>query len=113
FRTWLRKFQVPVVCMGIEIPGFTSVFVDNQVGTYEAISHLIEQHGRRRIACLRGPEGSSEAVERHAAYLRALSAHDLSLDANLTCMAARFSREDGVAGVAALFDDRGVTLSDI
>jgi DNA-binding LacI/PurR family transcriptional regulator len=113
FRAWLQKFQVPVVCMGIEVPGFTSVFVDNGIGTYAAISHLIEGHGRRRIACLRGPIGSSEADQRHDAYARALRAHDLSVNAALTCTAPIFAREDGLAAIETLFEKRGLTLSNI
>ena len=31
----------------------------------EAISHLIEEHGRRRIAFIRGPEANQEAEERY------------------------------------------------
>jgi len=65
FTEWLRRFgKVPVVCIGLEIPGYPSVFVDNGVGTYAAVSHLIERHGRRKIACLRGPAISSEATQR-------------------------------------------------
>jgi DNA-binding LacI/PurR family transcriptional regulator len=113
FRAWLRKFQVPVVCMGVEIPEHASVFIDNGVGTYAAVSHLIECHGRRNIACMRGPEGSSEANQRYDAYARALQAHDLSVKAALTCTAPIFAREDGIAGVTTLFDGRGLTLSHI
>lgn len=113
FRSWLEKFQVPAVCMGIDVPGFASVFVDNGVGTHAAVSHLIERHGRRKIACLRGPEGSAEATQRYDAYVRALRAHDLSVDAGLTCTAPLFTREDGLAGIATLFEERGRTLSQI
>ncbi len=114
FTAWLRKFgKVPVVCIGLDIPSYPSVFVDNGVGTYAAVSHLIERHGRRKIACFRGPLGSSEATQRYDAYARALHAHDLSVNQSLICMANVFGREDGLAGVASLFDDRALTLSDV
>jgi hypothetical protein len=62
---------------------------------------------------LRGPEGSSEAFQRYDAYARALRAHDLSVNASLTCTAPIFAREDGLAAIATLFDGRGLTLLDI
>jgi sigma-B regulation protein RsbU (phosphoserine phosphatase) len=113
FGAWLRKFQVPAVCVGVDVAGFPSVFVDNGIGTYGTVSHLIEQHGRRKIACLRGPEGSPEAIQRYDAYVRALRAHDLSIEPALTCTAPIFAREDGIAGVASLFGDRGLKPSAI
>jgi sigma-B regulation protein RsbU (phosphoserine phosphatase) len=113
FRAWLGRFRVPVVCMGIDISGFTSVFVDNGIGTYAAVSHLIERHGRRRIACLRGPAGSSEASQRYDAYASALVAHDLAVNPALTCSAPILAREDGLAGIATLFEKRGLTPSEI
>lgn len=114
FTTWLGRFgKVPIVCIGLDIAGYPSVFVDNGVGTYAAVSHLVEHHGRRKIGCFRGPLGSSEATQRYDAYARALQAHGLSVNANLTCMANVFGREDGHAGVATLFDERALTVADI
>lgn len=114
FTEWLRRFgKVPVVCIGLDIPGYPSVFVDNGVGTYAAVSHLIKHHGRRKIGCFRGPSGSSEATQRYDAYERALHAHDLSVNPNLTCTGHIFGREDGHAGIATLFDERALTAADI
>ena len=114
FTAWLKRFaNIPVICIGLDIPNYPSVFVDNGVGMYAAVSHLIERHGRRKIGCFRGPSVSSEATQRHDAYVRALTAHDLSVDPRLVFTGLIFGREDGHGGVNTLFDERGVTLSDI
>ena len=47
------------------------VLADNYQGMRDAVSHLIEHHGYRRIAFLRGPKGAQEEVLRfRAAYAR-------------------------------------------
>jgi len=60
-------FDAPVVRMG------------NQAGMCEAVSHLIEVHGCRRIAFVRGPGTVDAAVERYQGYLDALRQHSLAV----------------------------------
>jgi len=58
-------FHAPVVRMG------------NQDGMRDVVSHLIEVHGCRRIAFVRGPGTVDAAVELYRGYLDALSQHGL------------------------------------
>lgn len=51
--------------------------LDNYEGMREALIHLIEVHGYRRIAFLRGPEAHFYAQERYRAYIDALQAYGL------------------------------------
>ena len=114
FQRWLSGLgSIPLVCIGLDIPGRPSVFVDNGVGMEAAVTHLITQHQRRKIGCMRGPEGSSEAEQRYLAYTRALGAHGLSVNPQLICSGRTFGREDGHAGIAELFDARGITAADV
>jgi DNA-binding LacI/PurR family transcriptional regulator len=114
FCSWLQRFgQVPLLCIGLDIPGHASVFVDNGVGAYATIKHLIEKHGRRKIACFRGPLHSAEAEQRYAAYTRALADHGLTVDPQLVLLCPSFGREDGHAAVATLFGERGKNPSDL
>ena len=59
------------------------VSMDNYQGTQEAVVHLIEVHGYRRIAFLRGPEAHPYAQERYRAYTDALQKYGLPLDPDL------------------------------
>jgi DNA-binding LacI/PurR family transcriptional regulator len=114
FQKWLSRFApVPIVCIGLEIEGRPSVFVDNAVGMKAAVNHLIEKHGRRKIGFFRGPRQSSEAEQRYAAYEQALASHGLAVDPQLICFGQSFGREDGHKAVTELFDQRGVDLSRI
>jgi phosphoserine phosphatase RsbU/P len=58
-----------------------SVGIDNTTGVEEMTRHLIEVHGRRRIAFIAGR--GLEAEERQRGYERALRAADLSFDPQL------------------------------
>lgn len=114
FRQWLGRLGgAPVVCLGLDVPGYPSVYVDNGAGAYAAISHLIERHGRTKIGCLRGPPGSAEGAQRYDAYCRALQAHGLTQNASLVWAGQVLGREDGHAAIRALFDERGVSRGDV
>ena len=114
FCRWLQRFgKIPLLCIGLDIPDQPSVFVDNGTGAYATIRHLIEKHGRRKIACFRGPLHSAEAEQRHAAYVRALNDHGLTVDPQLTLLCPSFGREDGHAAIATLFGERGKNPSDL
>jgi len=85
----LRRFyeaEFPVVLMhrhppeGVDIP---SVNIENRQSTRELISHLIEEHGYRRIAFLRGPDHQEDSREREESYVETLRAHDISVDPTL------------------------------
>jgi DNA-binding LacI/PurR family transcriptional regulator len=65
---------------GLKIP---SVTVENQMGAYQVVSHMIELHGRRRVAFLAGPPGNEDAARREAGYLKSMNDHGLSVDRSL------------------------------
>ncbi len=75
--------RIPTVTMGTAIKGLPGVIVDNIQGIHELMTHLIEVHGYRRIAFIRGPEHHTEAETRYRAYRAALEAYDLPFDPGL------------------------------
>jgi signal transduction histidine kinase/DNA-binding LacI/PurR family transcriptional regulator len=99
-----RYRPLPLVSVGL-VEGIPSVAVDNYQGAYEAVNHLIEHHGFRRIACIRGPEGNVEAEERYRAYVDALAGHDIPLEPDLV-VTGGFSGPPGMAAVEQLLDGR-------
>ncbi len=114
FREWLGRFQgIPVVCIGLDIPGYPSVFVDNEVGVHATVSHLVQHHGRRKIGCITGPRESVEGKQRHAAYERAMKEHGLAIDPRLVVSASSLGRQDGHAIIAEWFDRRGISANDV
>jgi GAF domain-containing protein/DNA-binding LacI/PurR family transcriptional regulator len=101
-----RYHPLPVVSIGL-VEGIPSVLVDDYRGAYEAVVHLIEAHDCRRIACIRGPEGSTEAEERYRAYVDALAKHSIPFDSELVVVGG-FSGSSGAAAMNQLLDERKV-----
>jgi len=109
FRDFLKRFaHLPLVAVGIDVPGTPSVWVDNGVGIHAVVSHLVTVHGRRRIAFIRGPIASPEAEARRQAYRRALEEHGIPDDERLVVQGS-FAREDGSSATTELFDARHFT----
>ena len=80
-----RYRALPVVNYDGVLEGIPSVVTDTYQGMCELLTHLIEAHGRRRIALIRGPEGHMESEERHRAYVDTLTRYGLPLDPDLIC----------------------------
>ncbi|MGD0725004.1 MAG: GGDEF domain-containing protein [Spirochaetia bacterium] len=91
FRDYTRRFgAIPLVSIGIRIEGVPSILIDNRIGILGAMAHLVEEHGFRRIAFLKGPAHNPEADARFAAYREALHAWSLADDPAF-CMTGDFN----------------------
>ncbi len=71
--------DIPIVLFDRRLAstGISSVACDNELGAYLAVSHLIEQSGLDKIACLTLRLDLSIGAERLAGYKKALAAHNL------------------------------------
>jgi len=107
YRTSLR-----VVTIAARLPDIPGVLVDNQQGVREAVHHLIEKHGRRRIAFIRGPIDNSEAEVRYVAYGQALVECGLSPDLELV-VPGDFKQESGSEAIDTLLDQRKVRFDAV
>ncbi|MBN1890850.1 MAG: SpoIIE family protein phosphatase [Thermoflexales bacterium] len=77
-----RYRPLPIATIFRQYPGYLGVQADNYQGMRTMLSHLIKDHGYRRIAYIRGPEGTS-ADERYRAYTDALQHYHIPFDAKL------------------------------
>jgi len=93
--------------------GITSIVVDNEKGLHDAISHLIEVHGRRRIAFIRGPEMAQDAEIRYGVYQKTLAEHGLPLDLDLVFPTRNFSAISGQLVTRVLLDERKVSFDAV
>ena len=62
---------------GLDIPCVT---FENKAGARRLVDHLIDVHGYRRVAFLRGPAEHEDSYWREMGYREALEAHGLSFD---------------------------------
>lgn len=102
-----RHFQMPMVSIRKTWLGIPFAPLDNYEGMREALVHLIEVHGYRRIAFLRGPEGHPYADERYRAYTEALEAYGLRLVPELVTPASGWDEP----AIHVLLDERAQSPS--
>ena len=105
-RYCARYRGLPMASIGVPLPDIPSFLVDNARGTEMAIRHLIEVHGYRRIAFVRGPAVNEEAERRFEVYRNVLVACGLPYDPDLVTP-GNFQAQAGVDAVGILLDERG------
>ncbi|MBN1810529.1 MAG: GAF domain-containing protein [Anaerolineae bacterium] len=106
FEALYKKYSaIPMVSIARVLPGIPSILLDNVQGMRSLITHLIETHGYRRIAFIRGPETHQEAEQRYHAYTQVLSEYDLPFDPNLV-VAGDFTEHIGAEAARLLLDQR-------
>jgi DNA-binding LacI/PurR family transcriptional regulator/putative methionine-R-sulfoxide reductase with GAF domain len=99
-----QRYGLPVVTVGDVLEEIPGVLLDSYSAMHESILHLIESHGRRRLAFLRGPQGHREAEERYRAYTDALKVHNIPLNPDL--IVGPIQWEQGAEGIQVLLDQR-------
>jgi LacI family transcriptional regulator len=105
FRTLIERLRpIPVLTVGAREPGVASVTVDNAIGVRALTRHLIETHGRRRIAFVAGH--GREAERRFAGYRLGHRDCRVAFDERLLIQ-GDFQIGSGRQAVAALFDRQG------
>src|SRR5512138_4045641 len=103
----LHNIGFPIVLLhqaapdGMNIPVIT---VENKEGAATLVSHLIEEHGRRRIVFLRGPEGHEDSMWRERGYCEALEAHQIRVDSSLIG-SGEFDEDEAFATIQKMLSD--------
>lgn len=70
---FIRRFKnVPIVSVGVNIPGVDSVRIDNQGGMIAVADHLVQVHKRRRFLFLAGPAEHVESIDRQREFSQRL-----------------------------------------
>lgn len=98
--------SLPLVAMAHRIPGRPAVRIDAYTGMRTLIAHLIEVHGVKRIAFLRGPVEHESAEARLRAYSDELAAAGIADDPRLVASPRPWN--DGARALEELLDGRGL-----
>lgn len=100
-----RYRGMPVVSLAGAQDGVVGVTVEAYRGMRDAVQHLLERHGCRQIAFLRGREDSVGTEDLYRAYADALCAHGLSVNPALV-VSGNPTRLSGVDMIRLLMEDR-------
>ncbi|RJP48977.1 MAG: GAF domain-containing protein [Anaerolineaceae bacterium] len=108
-----RSFApTPTASFAVPAEGVSSVMADNEGGMRAVVRHLIEAHGYKRIAFLRGPKGQIEADQRFNAYKEELKANNIRFEESLV-VEGDYTPESGRAAARTLLDERKIRLQAI
>jgi DNA-binding LacI/PurR family transcriptional regulator/serine phosphatase RsbU (regulator of sigma subunit) len=96
-----RYRPLPMCALTALFERLPSVCTDNVRSMKSAVLHLIDSHGARRVAFIRGPRINAEAELRYEGYRQALQEHGLPLDPALV-LEGDFSEASGVRVIREL-----------
>ena len=106
-----RRLPVVVVAGDPALRGVDVVAADNWSGAYALVSHLVVEHGRRRLFHVDGPETAPDAKTRRMATQAVIDAHP---GARLVgACSGRFSVRSGEAAAEQMLADFGGPDGDL
>ena len=102
---------LPLCSIGMELPAVPSVTVDDRAGIFACVRHLFEQHARRKLAFISGPEQHAESSQRLADFRAALEQFGLAFDPGRVICAALTESSGGNAALSLY--ERGLNFDGI
>jgi diguanylate cyclase (GGDEF)-like protein len=99
--------SIPMVSLNIRIPGVPVLEIDNMKGLRNLIRHLLDDHGFRRCAFIRGPKENEEARIRFSVYREMLEERSLPFEERLV-VDGDFTDTSGKEAIEELIDTRKV-----
>jgi len=104
---FIKRYRpLPMVSLSAVVPGIPSILVEGYQGVRKLMIHLIEDHGYRRLAFIRGPENHPYAQERYRAYTDTLAEYNLPFDPSLVTPPGDWSQSTGYEMIRLLLDQR-------
>ena len=116
-RIFEQYRSLPIVAIEEGAPEYIPrVVVDSYQPVHDIVTHIIEKHGRSRIAFVRGPDETHiGARRRYQGYLNALAEHNLPADLNLVSPSTGglWIPEAGEAAISLFLDERNVEFDAV
>lgn len=100
--------NLPLVTIGHKITGIPCTTFDIYKGMKEFILHLIENHGIKKLAFLRGPENDFQAEEAFRGFNDALEENHLYTENSQNLITSPLSWNCGEKGISQLCDERNL-----
>lgn len=104
--------DIPIVTQSVELDRASMFIPNNTEGMRSAVRHLIEEHGYKRIAFIRGIQGQIDADQRFQAYKDELDAHNLGFDEDLV-INGDYTPESGRTAIRILLDERKIRFQAV
>ncbi|MBN1523816.1 MAG: substrate-binding domain-containing protein [Spirochaetales bacterium] len=99
-----------LVSLTMQVPGHPCAMIDCYTGTKTALSHIIEKHGVKKIAFVRGPVDHVYAKERYQAYCDCINQYNLGFREELVTPPGDYTADAGLNAVVYLLDQQHLTI---
>ncbi|MBN2196603.1 MAG: substrate-binding domain-containing protein [Polyangiaceae bacterium] len=111
FYSFCSRFaEMPVCSIGLAVPGVSSIVTNDSPGAGALVTHLLADHRKKEIACIRGP--GADGQERFEAFRRTLDEFGVETRAELI-VDGDFTESSGREAVRILHDERKVRFDAI
>lgn len=97
---------LPIISLGGRFEEIPSVFEEDAQGMRELMAHLIEGHGYRRLAFIRGPEHHHTAQARYQVYIEVLKSYGLEVNPQLIAPPGDWAHATGAEMIDLFFGQR-------
>lgn len=113
FKQFYSKYaSIPMVSIGIELENIPSITIDNTKNFIAAITHLIKEHQRKRLAFISGPICNLDAQIRYKAYQESLKKNNIPFNPELIYL-GDFTKTSGVQAIKYFFDEKHLDVDAI
>jgi sigma-B regulation protein RsbU (phosphoserine phosphatase) len=105
---YCERFEPRPMCsVAAPVPGMAAILVDGAPALSQGVTHLVQDHGLRKIAFLGGPALNVEAQQRLATFRRTMA--DLGVEVpDEFVLSGEFRYEFGIEGVRVFLDERQI-----
>lgn len=79
---FLKNFDIPIITIEIEIPGYPCLYTEGRTGMRQAVEHLVKEHGKTKIGMVSGRKENADARERLETYKQVLTENNIPIDEN-------------------------------
>jgi DNA-binding LacI/PurR family transcriptional regulator/signal transduction histidine kinase len=108
-----RYYFLPRVAIAAELKGIPCVRVNNEKGFRDLLVHLIQDHGYRRLAYIKGPLDNIDAERRYQVYREVLAEYNIPYDPDLVTTGQFHLGQSGKDAVKLFIDERKVKFDAI
>lgn len=77
---FLSKFDIPIITIEIEVPGYPFLYTESKTGMRQAVEHLVKEHGKTKIGFVSGRKENADARERLNTYMEVLKENNIEVD---------------------------------
>ncbi|MBQ7706903.1 MAG: GGDEF domain-containing protein [Lachnospiraceae bacterium] len=77
---FLSKFDIPILTIEIEVPGYPYLYTESKTGMRQAVEHIVKEHGKTKIGFVSGRKENADARERLNTYKAVLEENNIKVD---------------------------------